>query len=85
MPRQTVNIAASAEPATGKPLEVPVESIDRNPFQTRTTFDPEKITELSQSIAASGVVQPIVIRVLPGGRYQLVTGRAPSHRLQASR
>lgn len=61
-------------PATGKPLEIAVEVIDRNPFQTRTAFDEEKLAELASSIAASGVVQPIVVRVGQGGRYMLVTG-----------
>ena len=65
--------APVAEP-TGKPLEIPLDRIDRNPNQTRTSFDPEKIAELAQSIAATGVVQPIVVRELPGGRYQLIMG-----------
>ena len=66
-----------AEP-TGKPLEIPLDHIERNPFQTRTRFDEDQLTELSQSIAASGVVQPIVVRPLstPNGqaKYQLITG-----------
>src|SRR5580692_8184160 len=64
---------AAAEP-NGKPLEIALELIERNPFQTRTSFDPAKLTELAQSIAATGVVQPIVVRPLSDGRYQLVTG-----------
>jgi ParB family chromosome partitioning protein len=56
--------------------------IDRNPFQTRTTFDEEKLMELAQSIAATGVVQPIVVRQLTPGRYQLIMGE---RRLLASR
>jgi len=66
-------IAAVAEP-TGKPLEIPLDNIERNPFQTRTRFDEAQLTELTQSIAASGVVQPIVVRPLSEGRYQLITG-----------
>jgi ParB family chromosome partitioning protein len=66
-------IAAVAEP-TGKPLEIPLDHIERNPFQTRTRFDEAQLTELTQSIAASGVVQPIVVRPLSEGRYQLITG-----------
>jgi ParB family transcriptional regulator, chromosome partitioning protein len=62
-----------AEP-TGKPLEIPLDQIDRNPYQTRSHFDEAKLSELAQSIAASGVVQPIVVRPLSGGRYQLITG-----------
>jgi ParB family transcriptional regulator, chromosome partitioning protein len=62
------------ETSTGKPLEIPVGQIDRNPFQTRTQFDEAKLAELTASVAASGVVQPIVVRSIPGGRYQLITG-----------
>ena len=74
--------AAPAADSSGKPLEIPVGMIDRNPFQTRTSFDPVKLTELAHSISASGVVQPIVVRTLPGGRYQLITGE---RRLLASK
>ena len=66
-------ITAVAEPA-GKPLEIPLDHIERNPYQTRTRFDEAQLTELAQSIAASGVVQPIVVRPLSEGRYQLITG-----------
>ena len=71
---EAVEAAAVVEAANGKPLDVELDKIDRNPFQTRLTFDPVKLTELAQSIAASGVVQPIVVRELPNGRYQLITG-----------
>jgi len=60
--------------STGKPLEIPLDQIDRNPYQTRTRFDEALLTELAQSITASGVVQPIVVRPLTAGRYQLITG-----------
>jgi len=68
--------------ANGKPLEIQLELIDRNPFQTRTAFDQAKLTELAQSIAATGVVQPIIVRPLAAGRYQLINGE---RRLLASR
>ena len=81
LPQRPVSIAASAAtPAesTGKPLEIPLDHIERNPYQTRTRFDQAQLTELTQSIAASGVVQPIVVRPLspPNGqvKYQLITG-----------
>ena len=77
LPQRTVSIAASAATpveSTGKPLEIPLDHIERNPFQTRTRFDEAQLTELTQSIAASGVVQPIVVRPLSGGKYQLITG-----------
>ncbi|MDQ2834038.1 MAG: ParB/RepB/Spo0J family partition protein [Acidobacteriota bacterium] len=69
--------ATAAEP-TGKPLEIALDEIERNPFQTRSQFDEGKLDELAQSIRASGVVQPIVVRPLPSGsgaaRFQLITG-----------
>jgi ParB family chromosome partitioning protein len=59
-------------------LEIPLDHIERNPFQTRTRFDEAQLTELTQSIAASGVVQPIVVRPLSQQngqvRFQLITG-----------
>jgi ParB family chromosome partitioning protein len=81
-----VAIAATSD-ATGKPLELDLTLIDRNPYQTRTVFDEAKLDELAASISASGVVQPIVVR--PGGtggkddgRYTLITGE---RRVLASR
>jgi ParB family chromosome partitioning protein len=60
--------------AAGKPLEIALDRIERNPNQTRTTFDEAKLAELAASIRATGVVQPVVVRELPGGRYQLIMG-----------
>lgn len=64
--------------SNGKPLEIPLDHIERNPFQTRTRFDDSQLAELASSIAATGVVQPILVRPLssPNGqaRYQLIAG-----------
>ncbi|MDE1154576.1 MAG: ParB/RepB/Spo0J family partition protein [Acidobacteriaceae bacterium] len=78
-PKPVVEPAPVAPPApAGKPLEIPVEKIDRNPYQTRSQFDDDKLDELAKSIAASGVVQPIVVRLgdkhNDDGRYTLITG-----------
>jgi ParB family transcriptional regulator, chromosome partitioning protein len=62
----------SAESA--QPFEIAVDRIDRSPFQTRTRFDEPALKELAASIAATGVVQPILVRVLPNKRYQLIAG-----------
>jgi ParB family transcriptional regulator, chromosome partitioning protein len=59
---------------TGKPREIPLHHIERNPFQTRKRFDDQQLMELGTSIAATGVVQPILVRPLPGDRYQLIAG-----------
>jgi ParB family transcriptional regulator, chromosome partitioning protein len=60
--------------ATGKPLEIALGQIEANPNQPRTAFDAAKLDELTASIRATGVVQPIVVRDLGGGKYQLITG-----------
>jgi ParB family chromosome partitioning protein len=70
---------AAAAPATvenegGKPREIPLEQIDRNPFQTRTQVNEEQLAELAASITANGVVQPILVRPQANGRLQLIAG-----------
>ncbi len=71
---QAAPVATAAESLAGRPLEVAVELIDRNPYQTRAGFDEGKLAELAASIASTGVVQPIVVRTGPDGRYTLITG-----------
>ncbi len=64
----------SSEAAEGKPREIPIGEIDRSPYQTRTRFDEVQLAELAASITATGVIQPIVVRPLPHGRFQLIAG-----------
>jgi ParB family chromosome partitioning protein len=59
---------------SGRPREIPVGEIERSPFQTRTRFDEVQLAELAASISATGVVQPILVRPLPHGHYQLIAG-----------
>ena len=69
--------ATPAEPAaeaTGQPREIAVELIDRSPFQTRTRFDEAQLEDLARSITATGVIQPILVRSVAGGRFQLIAG-----------
>ncbi len=54
--------------------EIPVDHIDRNPYQTRSKVHEEALNELAASIKASGVVQPIVVRPHGAGRFQLIAG-----------
>jgi ParB family chromosome partitioning protein len=58
----------------GKPREIPVDQIDPNPFQTRSQVNQEQLAELAASIAANGVVQPVLVRSLASGRFQLIAG-----------
>src|SRR4051794_14688105 len=53
---------------------IPVELIQPNPDQPRKHFDPESISLLAHSIADAGVVQPLLVRPLPDGRYELIAG-----------
>lgn len=53
---------------------LPLERIERGRFQPRRDFDPERLRELADSIAAQGVIQPIVVRPLDGDRYEIVAG-----------
>jgi ParB family transcriptional regulator, chromosome partitioning protein len=66
--------AASPEAEGGKPREIRVDLIDRNPFQTRSQINEEQLAELAASITANGVVQPILVRPLEAGRFQLIAG-----------
>jgi ParB family chromosome partitioning protein len=62
--------------------EIPVDSIEVNPYQPRTHFDQEALQELSESIKVQGIIQPITVRQLSPGKYQLISGE---RRLQATK
>jgi ParB family chromosome partitioning protein len=66
----------------GRPLEINIDQIDRNPFQTRSRVNEEQLAELAASITSNGVVQPILVRPLANGRFQLIAGE---RRWRASR
>jgi ParB family chromosome partitioning protein len=61
---------------------LPVSLIDANPRQPRRTFPEQELTELAHSIQARGMLQPVLVTPLPGGRYELVAGE---RRLRAAR
>jgi ParB family chromosome partitioning protein len=54
--------------------ELPVELIEPNPRQPRSRFDDEALVALADSIRARGVLQPVLVRPLVGGRYELIAG-----------
>jgi ParB family chromosome partitioning protein len=66
--------AAPAASPDRKIPEIAVDQIDRSPYQTRGHFDQEALQELAASITANGLIQPIVVRSLPNGRFQLIAG-----------
>jgi ParB family transcriptional regulator, chromosome partitioning protein len=63
--------------------EIPVGMIQPNPEQPRKSFDSDSIEALARSLADAGVVQPLIVRPLPDGRYELIAGerrwRAAQH------
>jgi len=69
-----VHPAPSTESEGGKPREISLDEIDPNPFQTRTHVNEIELAELAASITANGVVQPILVRPLASGRFQLIAG-----------
>lgn len=62
--------------------QIPVELIRPNPDQPRKDFNGESLLALAESIEAKGLLQPLVVRSLPGGTYELIAGE---RRLRASK
>lgn len=72
---QPVPVASSAPmPVNLGQQEIAVDLIDPNPYQTRRQIREEALNELAESIKATGVVQPVVLRPGQNGRFQLVAG-----------
>lgn len=65
-----------------KVVKVPITQIFANPYQPRKTFDEAALSELSESIAQYGVLQPLLVSPAEDGRYMLIAGE---RRLRASR
>src|SRR5450755_1635842 len=59
--------------ATGALRDIAVTAISANPFQPRRSFDDDPLAELAASIAASGLLQPIIVRAV-GSRFELIAG-----------
>lgn len=65
---------ATSLPPDGKLAELPVELIQRGKYQPRRDMHPEALEELAASIKAQGVMQPIVVRAIGEGRYEIIAG-----------
>ena len=64
----------NADKLVGTIVEIELENIEVNPFQPRTYFDQDALSELANSIKELGVIQPITVRKLEGNTFQLVSG-----------
>lgn len=79
---ETISISAQAEEGDAI-VNLAIDRIEKNPYQTRSLFNEEEMIELRDSIQEHGVVQPVVVRpATENGRYVLVLGE---RRLRASR
>jgi ParB family chromosome partitioning protein len=82
MGRGLAAILSRGEGAAEGLREIPLELLKPNPRQPRRSFDEAALAELAESIRARGLLQPIVVRALPSGHYELVAGE---RRLRAAR
>ena len=57
-----------------KLCHLPIDAIQRGKYQPRRDMDPDALEDLASSIRAQGVIQPIVVRHILGGRYEIVAG-----------
>lgn len=60
--------------AVGSISAIAIAAIEANPFQPRTHFDQEKLEELAASIRQLGIIQPVTVRSMGNGSYQLISG-----------
>src|SRR6266568_2258108 len=67
----------------GSLVELAVAEIRPNPFQPRQEVDPQALDELKASIRQAGLLQPVVVRPLPGGGYELIAGERRLRACQA--
>ena len=80
VPAEVTPAAASAVPEN--PTEISVEVIAPNRFQPRREFDEAALEELRESIARHGILQPLSVRAVGDGKYELIAGE---RRLRAAR
>ncbi|MDR0691707.1 MAG: ParB/RepB/Spo0J family partition protein [Prevotellaceae bacterium] len=82
-PERVVRQPETQEPSPRESiLEIDIDAIQPNPDQPRTHFDEESLHELAASIKTSGLIQPITVREIKEGHYQIISGE---RRFRASR
>ena len=64
----------SAAPASDTITKLPLQKVEPNPNQPRKSFDEEELQALADSIAEHGILQPLAVRTLDGGFYQIIAG-----------
>lgn len=66
----------------GRVADIDIELVDPNPYQPRQAFDEVELEELAASIRQLGIIQPITVRAVDGGRFQIISGE---RRVRATR
>jgi ParB family chromosome partitioning protein len=61
-------------PSAGSVSKISINDIEANPFQPRSEFEKEALVDLANSIKEHGIIQPITVRKLGYGKYQLISG-----------
>jgi ParB family chromosome partitioning protein len=70
----TVSDRSGSVAGDGKPRELKLDHLQTGKYQPRTQMDEAALYELSESIKSQGVMQPILVRPLAGGRYEIIAG-----------
>jgi ParB family chromosome partitioning protein len=75
-PNNDINSAqdSNADKLIGNIIDLPIDQIQKNPFQPRTNFEGKKIEELAKSIRELGIIQPITVRKTGFKSYQIISG-----------
>ena len=83
LPAADISVATVSQPVADSPLtQISLDRIDVNPHQPRKDFEQGALDTLADSIKANGVIQPIIVRPLAEGRYELIAGE---RRLRAAK
>src|SRR5690606_15197012 len=69
-----VNLNQETTNRDGEMRDIPVDLIQRGRYQPRRDMDPAALQELADSIRQQGVMQPVVVRPIAEGRYELIAG-----------
>lgn len=70
----TSSTSSKTVASAGSVSKISVDDIEANPFQPRTEFEKEALVDLANSIKEHGIIQPITVRKLGYGKYQLISG-----------
>ena len=68
------DVSTPAQEKTHEAQTLPIEFMQRGKYQPRKDMDPEKLKELSDSIAAQGIIQPIIVRKIAADKYEIIAG-----------